>query len=139
MSEEETWTKLLRYVGHWSLLGFGYCLVEEKATGEFVGGGRIRELQAGYAAIAGRHAEGGMGSGPGSARKGLCYEAVRAATSWGEMRFRKARTACIIHPEHAASIHVAEKRGYRNPKLASYKGEPVLLFVREPQGLKPSV
>jgi RimJ/RimL family protein N-acetyltransferase len=28
---------LLRYVGHWSLLGFGYWILEERATGEFVG------------------------------------------------------------------------------------------------------
>jgi RimJ/RimL family protein N-acetyltransferase len=34
---EECWARLLRYVGHWSLLGFGYWVVEEKAAGEFVG------------------------------------------------------------------------------------------------------
>src|SRR5271157_4057024 len=37
LSEEEAWTKFLRYVGHWALLGFGYWVVEEKATGNFVG------------------------------------------------------------------------------------------------------
>src|ERR1700691_4275001 len=36
-TEEETWSRLLRYVGHWALLGFGYWVVEEKATGSFVG------------------------------------------------------------------------------------------------------
>src|ERR1700730_13663720 len=36
-TEEESWARLLRYVGHWSLLGFGYWVVEEKATGNFVG------------------------------------------------------------------------------------------------------
>ncbi len=66
--------------------------------------------------------------------KGYATEAVRAAIGWGEKRFGKTRTACIIHPEHAASIRVAEKCGYREPKVASYKGEPVLLFVREPGG-----
>jgi RimJ/RimL family protein N-acetyltransferase len=34
---EEVWTKLLRYVGHWSVLGFGYWVVRERATGRFVG------------------------------------------------------------------------------------------------------
>jgi hypothetical protein len=34
---EECWARLLRYAGHWSLLGFGYWAVEEKAAGEFVG------------------------------------------------------------------------------------------------------
>src|SRR5208337_2226490 len=37
LTEEESWTKFLRYVGHWSLLGFGYWVVEEKATGHFAG------------------------------------------------------------------------------------------------------
>src|SRR6516164_9863847 len=36
-TEEEAWTKLLRYVGHWALLGFGYWVVEEKASGNFAG------------------------------------------------------------------------------------------------------
>jgi RimJ/RimL family protein N-acetyltransferase len=35
LSAEESWTRLLRYVGHWALLGFGYWVVEEKATGNF--------------------------------------------------------------------------------------------------------
>jgi RimJ/RimL family protein N-acetyltransferase len=34
---EECWARLLRYAGHWPLLGFGYWLVEERETGEFVG------------------------------------------------------------------------------------------------------
>src|SRR5271165_5318949 len=37
LAEEESWTKFLRYVGHWSLLGFGYWVVEENATGHFAG------------------------------------------------------------------------------------------------------
>ena len=37
LSNEESWTKFLRYFGHWALLGFGYWVVEEKATGNFAG------------------------------------------------------------------------------------------------------
>ncbi len=37
LTEEESWARLLRYVGHWSLLGFGYWVVEEKTTGNFIG------------------------------------------------------------------------------------------------------
>src|ERR1700722_8551273 len=37
LTEEESWTKFLRYAGHWQLLGFGYWAVEEKATGDFIG------------------------------------------------------------------------------------------------------
>src|SRR5579872_1670563 len=37
LSGEEAWARLLRYVGHWDLLGFGYWVVEEKASGTFAG------------------------------------------------------------------------------------------------------
>jgi len=36
-SGEEAWTRLLRYAGHWALLGFGYWVAEERSTGAFVG------------------------------------------------------------------------------------------------------
>lgn len=36
-TSEETWSRLLRYAGHWALLGLGYWVIEEKQTGDFVG------------------------------------------------------------------------------------------------------
>src|SRR3984957_10831210 len=36
-TEEESWARLLRYAGHWALLGFGYWVVEEKSTATFIG------------------------------------------------------------------------------------------------------
>ena len=37
LTEEESWTKFLRYAGLWPFLGFGYWVVEEKASLAFVG------------------------------------------------------------------------------------------------------
>src|ERR1035441_9914447 len=36
-SEEEVWDRLLGDAGHWSLVGFGYWVLEERATSDFVG------------------------------------------------------------------------------------------------------
>src|SRR6185437_10331372 len=36
-TSEETWARVLRYAGHWQLLGFGYFAVRERASGKFVG------------------------------------------------------------------------------------------------------
>lgn len=36
-TREESWSRLLRYAGHWLLLGFGYWVIEEKQTGRFLG------------------------------------------------------------------------------------------------------
>ena len=36
-TREEAWNRLLRYSGHWALLGYGYWVLEERATGAYVG------------------------------------------------------------------------------------------------------
>ena len=33
-TREECWARYLRYRGHWCCLGYGYWVVEEKATGD---------------------------------------------------------------------------------------------------------
>ncbi len=132
LSEEESWRRLLAYVGHWSLLGFGYWVAEEKATGNFVGeigfADYKRDLEPSLKGtpeigwVLATHAHG----------KGYATEAVRAAVAWADAHFQSARTACIIAPENLASIRVAVKCGYREFAQATYKGNPTLMFVREP-------
>jgi len=39
-------------------------------------------------------------------------------------------TTCIINPENAASIRVAEKNGYREFTRAEFKGSQVVQFRR---------
>ena len=34
---EQSWSRLLRYAGHWCQLGFGYWVVESKADSSFLG------------------------------------------------------------------------------------------------------
>jgi RimJ/RimL family protein N-acetyltransferase len=36
-TDEEVWARLLRYLGHWQVMGFGYWIVHERASGRFVG------------------------------------------------------------------------------------------------------
>ncbi|WNJ89842.1 GNAT family N-acetyltransferase [Bosea sp. 685] len=37
MSREESWHRLLRYAGHWSLLGYGLFVIIEKESGRLLG------------------------------------------------------------------------------------------------------
>jgi RimJ/RimL family protein N-acetyltransferase len=135
-SEEESWTRFLRYFGHWSVLGFGSWLVEERATGNFVGEVGFANYrraieppldapEIGWALAAQFHG------------KGYATEAVRSVVAWGEEHFGPARTTCIIAPENLPSIRVAEKCSYRESRRTTYKGQPVIVFVRD--GLKASV
>src|SRR4051794_10518480 len=36
-TRSESWTRLLRYVGHWRVMGYGYWAVIDKSTGNYAG------------------------------------------------------------------------------------------------------
>ena len=130
-TREEVWARLLRYVGHWALLGFGYWVVAEKGTGRFLGEVGFadfrREIEPSLEGVP----EIGWVLAPHSHGRGYATEAVRAAIAWGEGHFGKVRTACIIAPENAPSIRVAEKTGYREFRRTAYKGNPTIMFMRD--------
>ncbi len=129
LSAEESWARLLRYAGHWWLMGFGYWVVEEKATGAFVGELGFaqwrREIQptievpeAGWVLATAAHG------------KGYATEALQAALVWAGRHFPKPRTACLIHPDNLASIRVAIKCGYHESARVNYRGQLTILFER---------
>jgi RimJ/RimL family protein N-acetyltransferase len=132
--ERDLWARLLRYAGHWALLGFGYWLVEERGTGRFIGevgfADTMREIdpslkgmpEIGWVLASSMH---GMGYGT---------EAVRAALAWGDAHFGSSRTACIVAPENGASLRLAEKFGYRELTRTTYMGDPTIMFIRENGG-----
>jgi RimJ/RimL family protein N-acetyltransferase len=127
---EETWGRVLRYAGMWTLLGYGFWLVAEKSSGKFVGEMGFlegkREMTPGFD---GAH-EIGWGLIPTAHGKGFASEAVAAALDWHDGHFGRVRTACMIAPENAPSIRVAEKAGYTQYAQTTYKGSSTLLFER---------
>ena len=48
LTEEETWLRILRYAGHWALLGFGYWVVEEEDNWRISWRGRPGRLSPRY-------------------------------------------------------------------------------------------
>jgi RimJ/RimL family protein N-acetyltransferase len=129
-TEEESWTRLLRYVGHWDLLGFGYWVVEEKAMGGFAGeigfADYKRNLEPSLAGVP----EIGWVLAPQAQGRGYATEAARAVIAWGDAHLGSSRTACIVHPDNLPSIRVAEKCGYQESLRTTYRGQPTTLFLR---------
>jgi len=130
LTEEEAWTKFLRYAGHWSLLGFGYWAVEEKETGRFIGELGFADYKRNMQPSIQGTPEAGWIFSPAAHGKGYATEALREVLDWGEVRFEGGRTVCLIHPENAASIRLAEKCGYKEAQKTSYKERPAILFSR---------
>jgi RimJ/RimL family protein N-acetyltransferase len=128
---EESWSRLLRYVGHWSLLGYGFWAVEELATGRFVGDVGIAEFRRTRIVPPLERPEAGWMLAPWAHGQGYATEAVRAILAWSDARGGAlARTTCIINPENAASIRVATKCGFVEERRVDYAGKPVVVFRR---------
>ncbi len=130
LSPEEAWSKFLRYAGLWSLLGYGYWAVEERASGEFAGELGFADLKRDIEPSLGDTPELGWALVSRLRGKGYATEGVRAALAWGDQHFGAARTACIIHPDNLASIRVATKCGYREYHRTLYKEHEVVLLAR---------
>jgi RimJ/RimL family protein N-acetyltransferase len=128
---QRTWLRLLAYGGHWSLMGFGYWAIEDKATGSFVGEVGFADFKRDIASSMQNVPELGWALAPRFHGKGYATEAVRAALAWGDVHLKTARTVCMISTENAASIRVAEKCGFRQFEQTLFGGEPTLFFARE--------
>ena len=131
LTQEDSWSRILRYAGHWAMLGFGYWAIEEKSTGSLVGdlgfADYLRNIQP---SIAGRPEMGWILS-PSMHGRGYATEAVRAALAWGASRFRSNPPVCIIEPANLASLRVAEKCGFRETARTTYRGDTVVLLAHQ--------
>jgi len=132
-TREESWARLTRYAGHWALMGYGFWLIEEKATGRFVGEAGFadfkREMEVPFGAP-----EQGWSLASWAQGQGFASEAITAQLAWAEEHFGRVPFVCMIAPENAPSIRLAERHGYREFARSPYKGEPSILFRREPGG-----
>lgn len=129
-STEESWARLLRYAGHWALLQFGPWAVEEKASGRLVGEVGLfdfkRDLPPAYVG----RPEQGWAFAPDVHGRGYATEAVSAALDWGARRFSPFEPFCIIAPDNAPSLRVAEKVGFQRTGSTLFQGRTALLFSR---------
>ena len=129
-SGEEVWSRVLRYAGHWQWMGFGFWALEEKTTGAFARDMGFAEFKRDIEPSIQGIPEIGWVLAPHAQGKGYATEAVRAMVGWGDQRFDRSRTVCLIHPENQASLRVAKKCGYREFRHTTYKGEPTIILER---------
>jgi RimJ/RimL family protein N-acetyltransferase len=129
---EEVWSRLLRYFGLWSLLGFGYWVVEEKSTGAFVGEVGLCNFHRELDPPLGDTPEIGWTLLPQFHGKGYATEAAQAAIHWAtQPPLAATEISCIIHAENAGSLRVAAKCGFTPRHLTTYKDNPTLILYAD--------
>lgn len=130
-NEEESWSRFLKYAGHWYNEGYGFWLIERRSDGRFVGeagfANHKREMtpslrdrpEIGYVLCSDMH---GMG---------IASEVSTMILSWADLHLsRHASTVCLVDPDHLKSIRVAEKVGYVRAHTTIYRDEPTLVLER---------
>lgn len=123
------WVKFTRNCGIWSLLGYGIFTVTDRSDGTYVGDTGLARF--------GRSLE-AMNEAPEAAwvmlekarGQGMAYEAASAAHEWFFRTFGEQRTICMIDPENAKSLLLADRLGYRPFAAAVHEGADVTLLER---------
>jgi RimJ/RimL family protein N-acetyltransferase len=129
-TREESWARILRYIGHWAALGFGYWTVRERGSGAHVGDVGFQNAKRDMDPPLGNAPEIGWVLSPRAHGRGFATEAARAALAWCDAHFAGATTVCIIDPDNQPSLRVAEKCGYHPVRRTLYKGDEVIVLER---------
>lgn len=133
-TRQESWGRLLRYIGHWHALPYGYWAVEDRQTGRFLGEVGFADFKRDITPSLDGAPEIGWVFATAAHGRGLASEAVAAALVWGDANLDSDRTVCIIDPVNTASIRVAKKNGYREVERTTYLDQPTLLLDRWRRG-----
>lgn len=126
-TSQQTWARLLGYVGHWAMQGFGLWAVEEKSTATYVGQIGFANFKRGLPVI-GEKPEAGWVLSPQVHGKGYATEGLRAALSWGHKNLPSKEVVCIINVGNTASIRVAEKCGFKHLEQSDYQGKAINVY-----------
>ena len=129
-SEEEVWRRLLGQLGHWAMLGYGSWAIEEKATGQFIGTVGFFDFQRDLTPSLKGTPEAGWVLAPRVHGRGYASQAVAAALAWADAHFPAGRLTCIIAPENAPSLRLAQKFGFREFARPTYHDAPIVLLER---------
>ncbi|WAJ27365.1 GNAT family N-acetyltransferase [Antarcticirhabdus aurantiaca] len=135
-TREESWHRLLRHAGHWTLFGYGLFSVVEKATGNFAGYAGLAFFERGFGPRFDGDPEAAWAFAPAAQNKGFATEAAHAAHAALDARLGPRRTVCIIDPENAASLNVAAKLGYVRFGEVFYRDKTVWMLERVPAALR---
>ncbi len=127
---EMVWARLLRYAGHWLLLGYGFWVIVERQSGRFVGEVGLADFHRQIEPPIGDTPEMGWVLQPWSQGQGFATEAVQAVLGWAEGQLGTPRTVCVIEPANRASLRVAAKSGFVPYAQTQYEGGPIVLLER---------
>lgn len=129
-TSQQTWSRLLTYMGHWQAMNYGYWAIEEKSTGAFIGEAGFADFKRDIAPGMQDVPELGFALVPSAHGKGYGTEVVAAVLAWGDAHLPSKRTVCMVNEDNAASLHIVQNAGYRVFDRAVFNESSVLFLER---------
>ena len=133
LPRSEAWTRLLRYVGHWQMLPYGYWVIEDRQTGEFLGEVGFADWKREIVPSIEGLPELGYAIKPSVQGQGLAMETIQAALNWADKNIAAKETVALINPVHAVSLKIARKTGFGEPETVPFRNASILV-LRRPLG-----
>ena len=130
LSREDAWRKLLCGGAMWSLFGWGYWAVTRRSDGVMIGQLGFADFKRDMKPSIEGLPEMGWLFAREAGGQGYATEGGRAALRWIDAARGRPEVVAIIDTDNAASIRVAEKLGFNEKGLATYRDEPLFLFRR---------
>ncbi|MEO1612635.1 MAG: GNAT family N-acetyltransferase [Pseudomonadota bacterium] len=126
--ERDSWKRILNYAGHWKMLGYGFWAIEDRASGDYLGEAGLMDFRRDIDPPLDAPEAGWVLRAPRG--QGLAVEAMAEIFSWTDRQPGLARSHCLIHPDNAASIRVAEKLGFGERATIDFMGGPTVTMTR---------
>ena len=130
---QDAWLTFIRQAGLWPVLGYGYWTVRTRREGEYVGEIGFADYGRGMVPDISGFPEAGWVLARAHWGQGYASEALGAIHNWLD-HTRPGRSICIIEPDHAASIRIAQKLAYSQFADSVYRGTPMRIFERMTSG-----
>ncbi|MGR3648106.1 MAG: GNAT family N-acetyltransferase [Shimia sp.] len=104
-TRHECWRVIIGILGHWAVRGYGFWMIEEKATGTQAGGVGILHHEGWDEPELGWHLYEGFEG------KGIAYEAALAARTYAANNFAIPAPISYFDPENTRSVALAKRLG----------------------------
>lgn len=130
-SRHETWLRLLRYAGHWSMLGYGYWSIHHRDDGRFYGELGFSITHRDLPGAASGLPEFGCTLSRRGWGRGIGQEATNAALYWMDHVARVPATAAITDQRNRSALALASAAGYNVIEEMDFEGKPFSVLTRQ--------
>ena len=131
LTREQSWTRLLRHIGMWSVMGFGFWVITDKATGRLIGEAGFHEMRREMSPSIEDTLEAGWGLLPEMHGKGYASETLQAMWGWAETNYPGMPITCIIDPRNEASLNLAVRHGFHETARTTYQNSEIVVLRKD--------